>query len=475
MLRPNFEPAPHHKIMINIGALMDIPTGHYVQGAYGESILNGGLGLLTGVTGIGNNFKSTVMDYMMLSAMDRIGCMTETSGSTYDTEMNRLPTRMEAIASRFESFRDRNVVEDGTWLLTDKTKYYADRWYEILKQFLRDKRDHSKELLQKTPFLDRDLKPFYILTPTFTSVDSFTLFETENIAKIQDENLLGDSGGNVIHMRQGLAKTRFMMDIPAAAARAQHYVLLTAHMGKDISIPTGPIPQAPTKKLQYLKNGDKMKGVTDQFFFLMSNCWHAYNAAPLLNDKNKTPEYPAHPDDNTSGDVDLNQVCLRQLRGKSGMTGYVLNLIVSQSGGILPSLSEFHYIKGEDRFGLSGSLQNYVLDLLPEVKLSRTSVRHKLDNDPLLRRAMNITAELCQMHQYWRHLRDQDILCTPKELYEDLKNQGWDWTVLLNTRGWWTVNNDQHPIPFLSTMDLLRMRKGLYFPYWANPDKTPKS
>jgi uncharacterized protein YtpQ (UPF0354 family) len=63
-------------------------------------------------------------------------------------------------------------------------------------------------------------------------------------------------------------------------------------MGKDLNIATGPIPQAPVKKLQHLKNGDKIKGVTDQFFFLMSNCWHAYNASPLLNQSTKGPEYP---------------------------------------------------------------------------------------------------------------------------------------------------------------------------------------
>jgi hypothetical protein len=88
---------------------------------------------------------------------------------------------------------------------------------------------------------------------------------------------------------------------------------------------------------------------------------------------------------------------------------------------------------------------------------------------------MNITAELAQMHHYWRYLKDEDILCTPQQLFEDLIKLGWDWDVLLSTRGWWTVNNDQHPVPFLSTMDLLRMRKGLYSPYWAGDDKLPRA
>ena len=62
-------------------------------------------------------------------------------------------------------------------------------------------------------------------------------------------------------------------------------------------------------------------------------------------------------------------------------------------------------------------------------------------------------------------------MCTPAELYEDLKKKGYDWNILLNTRGWWTIENDKHLIPFLSTRDLLNMRAGTYHPYWLEDDK----
>jgi hypothetical protein len=235
---------------------------------------------------------------------------------------------------------------------------------------------------------------------------------------------------------------------------------------------TGPMPVAPVKKLQYLKNGDVIKGVSDKFFFLLANCWHAFNATPLLSDK-KTSLYPSDPEDNTPLDTDLNIVSLRQLRSKSGTTGYVLELIVSQTEGVLPELSEFHYIKTQEYYGFTGSQQNYVLDILPDVKLSRTSIRSKIDSNPDLCRALNITSEMCQMKNFWRHL-SADILCTPKELYDDLVAKGYDWNVLLKTRGWWTVNNDKHPVPFLSTMDLLMMRKGSYIPYWFTEEQKSK-
>ena len=473
-LRPKFEQIPNVKIMINIGALMDIPTGIYIRGLYGEFILNGGLGAITGVVGIGNNFKSTTMHYMMLSAAARISEMSDTSMSTYDTEVNVHESRILQLTKRFVAFAKKNILMEGIWKISDKINYYANEWYEVLKEFLKEKTTAIKKLERRTPFPNRDASGnLMIPPPTFSEVDSFSMFETENIAKMQDENELGDAGANTMHMRQGMAKVRFLMEIPGISGAAYHYMLLSAHIGKNIEMASGPMPAPPVKKLQHLKNGDVIKGVTDKFFFLMSNCWHAFNAAPFINQGTKSSEYPRDSSDNAPLDTDLNVVSLRQLRSKSGPTGIVLEILVSQSEGVLAELTEFHYIKNMDRFGISGTMQHYNLDLLPEIKLSRTTVRTKIDNDPKLCRALNITAELCQLHQYWHHVYDEE-LCTAKELYDDLKAKGYDWDVLLATRGWWTLDNDKHPIPFLSTMDLLNMRKGKYIPYWFTQEQKDK-
>lgn len=469
---PGFTNSPNVKILINIGALLDIPTGFYIKGIHGESLLNGGLGLMTGITGTGNLFKSTVMHYMMLSAADKIHSVTKTSMTTYDTEINIHEDRLTSFTLRFPSFKKINILQEAIWGITDKTIYYANEWFEILKTYLRYKKANVKKIELDTPFMTRDkLTLLKMCVPTFSEIDSFSEFETADIAKIQDENELGDSGGNTIHMRQGLAKTRFLMELPVITSSVSHYVLMTAHIGKDITMASGPIPQAPIKKLHYLKNGDKVKGVTDKFFFLMSNCWQAFNASPLINQGTKGPEYPRDGEDNRSGDTDLNIVSLRQLRSKSGPSGIVVELVVSQAEGVLPELTEFHYIKAEDRYGISGTLQHYSLDLLPDVKLSRTTIRTKIDTTPRLCRALNITAEMCQMRNLWRHL-DDGTLCTPKELREKLTAQGYDFDWLLdNTRGHWCLENDKQPVMFMSTMDFLLAAKGEYVPYWITADK----
>ena len=481
MIKQTFVQSPNIRIMINIGSCLDIPTGSFLKGMYNDNILLGGLGSLTGITGIPNSFKSLITNYMMLSAADKIESTAETSMSTYDTEVSTHENRLRSFLSKFSSFCNRDVLTDGTWVVTDKTVYAGNKWYELLKEFLNSKQKNAKSISCTLPFYGRDRETqLKVITPTYTSIDSLTHFGTEDVGKMQDENELGESGGNMLHARQGLAKTRLLMELPTIAASSNHFVLITAHMGKDIQLASGPFAPSPTKKLQHTKLGDKVKGVTDQFLFLMSNFWQTTSASTLINQSTKAPEYPRNPDDNMVNDTDLNIVTLKLLRSKSGPSGVTINIIISQSEGVLPSLTEFHFIKENNRFGISGTLQHYSLDLLPDIKLSRTTIRSKIDDNIQLRRAINITSELLQMHQYYRHLKE--ILPTPKELFDDLVKQGFDMNVLLNTRGWYTVNDDKHPIPRLSTLDLVYMTtkvkelrpQDAYFPFWMNPDKCLK-
>jgi hypothetical protein len=466
-IRFNVKQTLNPKILINIGACLDIPTGAIITGAKGESIINGGLGIITAVVGIGNNFKSTIMHYMMLQAANRIMSTRETGMMTYDTEINMTPDRLPRLVEKMEYINKNELFDpdNGLWAITDKREYYADEWMNVLREYIKEKVKDKKALMDLQPFTDKSSKPLKMPVPTFIEVDSLSEFEDKNTIEMADKNSLGDSSTNTLFMKQGLTKAKFLMELPRISNSSNTYFLISAQVGKDINMQTGPIHQAPTKKLQYLKGGDKVKGVSDKFFFLMSNAWHAYNAAPLINQGTKLPEYPisaAASQDPT----ELNVVKLTQLRSKSGPTGYTLDILVSQTEGVLPSLTEFHHIKTNKRYGLEGNDRNYHMALYPDVNLSRTTVRSKLDNDPKLRRAMNITSEMCQMQKFWPYLIDDGLLCTPQELYEDIKKLGYDWDILLETRGWWSPDQYEHPVPFLSSMDLLKMRKKLYKPYW---------
>lgn len=470
--KSKIEPASPIIPLINIGACLDISTGIFVKGKYGESLLLGGLGPVTGMTGKGNTYKSTVMNYMCMSATDRIlASVPETHVEDYDTELNKDDNRVISLAAQFDNLKNRLIMEDGTWNLTNPVKYYANKWFEELKTYLKTKYE-TKEAWITIPFLGRDKQPLKVLLPTFTMVDSFSRFETEDVVKIQDENELGDSGGNTMHMRQGLSKMRFLMEAPVLSSKMFNYMLLSAHLGKDTAIAAGPYAAPPEKKLQHMKQGDKIKGVTDQFYFLTTNFWQTVSSAPYINQTTKGPEYPKNEYDvaNDSGEIDLVTVNIKLLRGKFGPSGTVIELAVSQREGVLPSLTEFLQCKNSDRFGIDGNVQNYFLTLYPDAKLSRTTIRRKFDGDPKLRRAMNITSELCQMRQFYRSLKPE--LLEPATVMKGVIERGYDWDfILANTRGWWTIKNDDHPLYFLSTMDIALMSIGEYHPYWLEDDK----
>lgn len=467
-LTPPFKRAPDIRVMYNIGALFDIPTGEYIFGKHGESLLNGGLSPLTGVVGIGNNFKTTIADYFALSTLNRYN---DSTYSKYDTELNVLKSRQAHLAESFETLRSpNNPVDTGRYIITDKEMYWANEWYEEFKKFSDMKVKAMPTIIRITPFVDKDKKNTLVSPPTIQSVDSFTKFETQDVADISEANELGDSGANTIFMRQGVSKKRFLSDIPTHIAKSNSPMILVAHVGKTINMD---LRAPPVVKLKYLKNGDTLKGVTDDFTFLTTVCWQCQNTTPYINDGTKGPEYPKDSNDDMKGDTDLNLVTLVLLRNKSGRSGLAMQILVSQQDGVLPSLSEFHYLKTNDRYGFEGNDRNYNMALLPDVKLSRTTVRGKLDSDPMLRRAMNISSEMCQIFMLWTTM--EKYRCTPKEMYDTLKEKGYDWNILLKTRGYWTFNNeDPDKLPYLSTKDLLRMMKDEYFPFWMNADKSVK-
>lgn len=473
MIKFNVENKIKPKIYINIGALMDVPTGTIVEGQKGESIINGGLGPITAIVGTGNNFKSTINHYMMLSAVDKIyASNVSTAMCTYDTENNVNVDRLEGLASHFEHIPQHPITsEDSIWYVTDKSLILGNKWdTKILKPHVeekkKDKHSYIDYMAFKDPYTNKTLN---MCIPSFIEIDSISEFEGEVSNDMLSKDL-DSSDTNTFAMKQGLFKTKFVSNIPSMAIGSNTYFLLTAQLGEKLDMRTGPAAYSqPFRNLQYLKAGEHIKGVSPKFFFLMHNVWYAHTAKALINDSTKLAEYPSGPDE--SQKTDLNIVILTQLRGKNGPSGCTIPIIVSQSEGVLPSLTEFHFIKENKRYGLEGSLQSYHLDIYPEINLSRTTVRNKLNTDKLLRRAVNITAELLQLDIYNKTLKEQGYICTPKELYEDIKKLGYDWKTLLDTRGYWTFDQYANKVPFLSTVDLLKMRKGEYTPYFIKKEK----
>jgi len=455
-------------VYFNIGALMDIPTASLIEGSRGETIINGGLGPAMAIVGAGNNYKSTILHYCMLSAANKVLATADTAMQTYDTEVNISLDRLEDLASNFEYIPEYPITGNGIWSVVDKSLELANEWVTNLTSYIKEKAKNKKLMVDYNVFKDPydSSKVRNLLLPTFVEIDSLTEFEPGSTVEMLSKDL-DDSSTNTFAMKQSLFKSKFLSQLPRLSSISNTYFLMTAHIGEKINMDTSPMAKynQPTKKLQYLKGTDAIKGVSGKFFFLLNQAWYAHTASILRNQTTKLPEYPLSSEDKNG--VELNSVKLTLLRNKNGQSGITIDIIVSQSEGVLPSLTEFHFVKSNNRYGIEGSNIHYNMVLYPDCKLSRTTVRRKLEEDYKLQRAVNITAELLQLEYYHPILARKGLLCKPEELYKDLKEMGYDWNKLLDTRGWWAIDNYSDKLkPFLSTIDLLKMRKGLYKPYW---------
>lgn len=462
------KPAQAVKLSINVGCLLDIPTGKYYRGIHGESILNGGLAHFTGMAGKPNNFKSTIMHYEVAVAQYRIATSFINS---YDSEMTMNEQRLIDVANNVRRLHwdsPTDVVLEGEWSKTDKSVYNGNKWFDTVRTHCKDKVEKSNDWLVKTPFVDRDGKPLMSLLPTFQQCDSLSDLSTDGVERMQDNAEIGESGQNTVAMKLSQHKTQMLMELPALAAGSNTYFYVTAHVGDVIQIDPG---KPVAKVLADLPQGTKLKNVPNKFLYQPNTLWYAKNTKTLINQGTKEPEFPRDENDDKRGDTDLRLISLSNIRNKEGITGFELQIIVSQTLGVLPSLTEFYYLKESNRFGLIGSVQNYAFCLLPDVKMTRKTVRQVLNTNRRAQRAANILAELCQMQEYWFHL--EKVMIKPEELYEKVAMAGYDWDMILSkTRGWWALEEDDRPIGlFLSTMDLIHMANGSYHPYWLEEDK----
>lgn len=461
---PAINSIAEQKTYYNVGCLADIPTGQYVRGMRGENILNGGHGAFMGLVGKNNLFKSTIMHFMSLTAAHSVAVAGYRPYiSTYDTETNIHLNRLVAFAKGFPMFRDIDMFDEKIWLVSDVNEHMGDEWFSLLREFLRNvKIKQGKKRMMDTPFVNKKGEPIQTLYPTFGQLDSVTKFTTASVAEIQNKNNIGDSSRLTEFMRQGLVKAQLLAELPIMCGAAAHYMIATAHVTQENLIGV-PQHQMPTKKLQHMKQGEKIKGAPDDFFFMTNALWQACTASALSHPDTRGPLYPAVRGQDDAGNPDLNLVNLKLLRNKSGPSGGTIQVLVSQVDGVLPRLTEFHYIKEADRFGLDGNNTTYHLAIRPSVNLTRTSVRETIDNDPRTARAVKITSDLLQIKNHYKAL--PMVVPEPGELYAKLeKKYGWD--KLLDTRDFWTFDQYENKVPFLSTLDLIEMYHDAYVPYF---------
>lgn len=463
---------PFVRIAINIGAGFDVLNGSYVRGTRGERILNGGFGHTFLVGGKQNQGKTKVLQYATAKFLRHFP-----GGTAFvtDTEMT---STFQAWQSFFEYNksvamligRDPLDLEQPRIELADSSNYETlDAWWDEIK-LRQDEMLKNKKLLLETPFQDRDGSAMKIIHPTINFLDSITDAHGKGTDSVMEDTELTDSKANTLHLNDSREKTRLFMEMIPRCQRTYNYSLMSAHVSKNVNMGS----MTPVSK-QYaaLPQDIKLSGIPNKALYKTSASLYISAFETLqMSSSDKTPRYPLNDFEkgNTSS-TDVKRITLSMLRAKGGGgSETTLDIIYSQSLGVLEGLSNFHRcFAAPNNFGMtvSGQVQTFAMDLYPEVKFNRFNVRKLLDEDVKLARACEITSDLLLLRRFSTDPEVQNYWVTPAELRKGLEAKGYDWNELLETRGWWTMCIYEPHLPnFLSTLDLLRMNAGLYTPYW---------
>ncbi|QMP24080.1 hypothetical protein [Proteus phage 10] len=445
---------------LNVGAGFDIPTGSYKLGKHGESILNGGLAPFTAIVGKGNTFKTAIALFWMMRVIQRYG---NSNALHYDTECTFSPDRISNIIDSMRT-GDMDVdalMDTGRVFLTDDSRIKGNKWFKNTIQDYAAMKKKDRKVMGTLPFVDNKGNFIPFMQPTVNIGDSMSEMKFDDLEANYAKMEIGKGEMQTEAMRVSNAKRMLIEKMQGYCNAGAIYAIVTAHLGKELNMDGKP----QEKKTTFMKQGDKISKVPTQILGLPNSVWEISTGSPLIHRESKEWLYPNGNDVDTKGNPDLITLIAKNLRGKNGPSGVPFEFVMSQSQGLLASLTEFNHIKNFGRYGLGGNDRNYYVELCPDVKLMRTTIRGKIDEHAELRRALEITMEMCQMTFLW-HNRDPKYNITPLELREGLEKKGYKWDQLLNTRGWWCYNEDAHEKPFLSTMDLLRMYHGEYHPYW---------
>jgi hypothetical protein len=431
----------------NTGTIYDLITGAFVPSVCGKHmILNGGLpALITGMDGKGNTFKSTITNGLYCNMLSHYGDMEFPIFDVESTNQDR------GRFSRMVPYADYPIEE--RIILAANSDIHLDQIFEFIKQLVMRRIKMKKDLMIETPMLDTKTgKPIVTWLMQPIAIDSLTMVMSQTGMEDIDELSLDDKKLNMWYMNEGKKKSLFVQHLLPLCSKGGLNVLLVAHRGSVAELN----PYAsPTKQLQYMKKAEKIKGVGTMYEMLAA-CALSTGIPSILTSKDKSKSlYPYGPN---TPITDVNEVPITIVRAKNNIAGSVYKFVVSQSNGLLPDLTNYHYLLENEEYGLissgsRGSSKESIM--LPDIKMQLHTVREKLDSSPELRRAIDITAQLAYMRDCWnaKALEFDIKKMTTEKIAEVLNKPGSSLASdICNSRGWWSYKEEK--LPYLSAYDV---------------------
>lgn len=438
-------------VAFNTGTLFDLATGRYELGFDGEWYLNGGLSThINMLVGMSSQYKSTLANSLCIRC---VGIYKDTDYIIKDSEDAINKDKNRAMRMAEEYYTD-DLKKRMMWL--DAEHYNLDNTDEYIRKYCLLRQRDKKELTVETPFLDQMTgKRLKVWKPTFLNVDSLSMLRAEVEEELLDSEKskgIGDSKINTLHMADGNKKTIFTLAMRRRCQQHGIVFMVTGHYDSQIQMdPYAVVP----KDTLFSKGNFKVKGCGSEIKFLATI--YARCQATLLQDSGKLALYG---EDNTQP-KDVHEVSLLLERCKTSNAGEATPFVVSQTEGLLNTVTNYHYLRLHNYFGLNGNKQKQQVALYPDLTISRNTIRELAKSTPQLRRALELTAQLCFIKNNWTiKTIPYDLNVEPKALFDKLMSDKNKTLVddILNSRGYWTyLKDDRHYMSLFKILELAKL------------------
>lgn len=444
-------------VSFNTGTIFDLSSGKFQPGLDGEWYLNGGLTAHINTFGAQNgHFKSTTANSY---AQRSRNIYADSDMIILDDEnsLDKDKARAERMAEELAG-RNKNQI---IWLKgIDYDLETFDTW---LNDLCIKKESVKKDITVKTPFFDEKTgEQLSILIPTYVFVDSLT----ELVCAAEEEMLdgekapgIGNSKINTVYMADGNRKTMFIRSMRRRCQKYGIVFICTGHYDKTINMDMyAPNP----KETLFGKQDWKMKGCGSKLKFLSSI--YARLQASLLVDSNKEPMYG----NGMSAAKDLHEVCVVLERCKSSNAGEMVPYVESQSEGLLNAVTNYHFLKQHEYYGLLGNKQKQQPFLMPDTTISRNTIREIASASAEVRRALEIAVTLCFIKTCYNTATfPYDFNIEPQKLFDQLNSDKNKSLVsdILHSRGYWTYQlpgqKNSDDLPYMSIFRIMELAKAM--------------
>jgi len=428
----------------NTGTLIDLHLGQYMIGVDGRWYFNGGIGnYIICVEAEPNQHKSSLSDSLQM-------CIVSNYKTTYffnlENEGNKDGDRIRGMLHSPLTPGPDASTDERMVLKSHKDCTIEDVDAQVTA-ICKEIEPNLKKMMQETPFALND-EPIKVPLLTCINIDSFTSPNTDaNEKKADNDKDITDSENNMDAMNIGRAKTRY---VPKLSRQINKYglgVTVTVQLGEK-KAPLGSNPSIPVAgDTPHAKGGKTAKRVgtelvkrtmaTIQIMSAKSLCKRREMKTELM--ESLQAEYPL----GATPPNDIMALTISTSRNKLAPSGIMLDMIISQAAGLLPDVTNFHFLRTLKGYGgfSKATGGRWVLEMYPEVTITRSNLRELSGSDYKLARALDLTAR----YFYLRSARGMNYLgldwsLTISELVKRVKALGVDMNDVLETTEIWQPN-----------------------------------